>query len=79
MSGTEKDKGDGNGQRGLDVVLGAGLGLVLGAVLYGLSSAIGPRLPAGWTELLQGISGLIGLIVALLGIRRRTAKSLGGT
>ena len=79
MGGTETDRRAGKGPQALDVVLGAGIGLVLGAVLYALSSAIGPRLPAGWTELLQGISGFIGLTVALLGIRRRTAKSLGRT
>lgn len=79
MGGTERDTREGQGPKALDVVLGAGVGLILGAVLYALSSVIGPRFPAGWTDLLQGGSIFVGLIVALLGIRRRTAKALGRT
>jgi len=79
MGGTKQDERERQGPKALDVVLGAGVGLILGAALYALSSAIGPRFPAGWTDLLQGGSIFIGLIVALLGIRRRTARELGRT
>ena len=78
MGKTERGAPEAKGPKPQDVVLGAGLGLVLGAVLYGLSSVIGPRLPAGWTDLLQGVSLFIGLVVALLGIRRRIAKAPDG-
>jgi len=77
MGETASEKRDQRPVQPVDVVLAASVGVVLGAVLYGLSSVVGPRLPEGWTDLLQGGSIFAGVIVALLGIRRCTARALG--
>jgi hypothetical protein len=57
-----------------DVINGILPGFIAGCVLYVISSFVGPMIGPGWTDVLQGISIFVGLIWALLGIRRRQSR-----
>ncbi len=48
-----------------------GSGFIAGCILYVISSFVGPIIGAGWTDVLQGLSILVGLVWILLGIRRK--------
>ncbi len=54
-----------------DIINGAMPGFIAGCILYVVSSFVGPIIGAGWTDVLQGLSILVGLVWILLGIRRR--------
>ncbi len=54
-----------------DIINGAMPGFIAGCILYVISSFVGPIIGAGWTDVLQGLSILVGLVWILLGIRRK--------
>ena len=54
-----------------DIINGAMPGIIAGCILYVISSFVGPIIGAGWTDVLQGLSILVGLVWILLGIRRK--------
>jgi hypothetical protein len=56
-----------------DIINGAIPGFIAGCILYVISSFVGPIIGAGWTDVLQGLSILAGLVWILLGIRRKQA------
>jgi uncharacterized membrane protein YeaQ/YmgE (transglycosylase-associated protein family) len=56
-----------------DIINGAMPGFIAGCILYVIGSFVGPIIGAGWTDVLQGLSILVGLVWILLGIRRRQA------
>jgi uncharacterized membrane protein YeaQ/YmgE (transglycosylase-associated protein family) len=45
-------------------------GLVVGCICYLVGGVVGPRLGPGWGDVLQGSSFFVGLIVAVIGVRR---------
>jgi len=60
------------------VYRGAIPGVVLGATLYILGNALNSHLPPGWGDLMMGGGGLLGMIVATIGIviaRRFVSKT----
>lgn len=54
-----------------DIINGAMPGFIAGCILYVVSTFVGPIIGAGWTDLLQGLSIVVGLVWILLGIRRK--------
>jgi hypothetical protein len=54
-----------------DIINGAMPGFIAGCILYVISSFVEPIIGAGWTDVLQGLSILVGLVWILLGIRRK--------
>ncbi|HYC14640.1 MAG TPA: hypothetical protein VEC75_10335 [Stellaceae bacterium] len=48
------------------------VGLIVGGVLYAVSTVIGSLLPLGWEDLLQGLSVFVGIVVAAIVTRRRS-------
>jgi hypothetical protein len=58
------------GLRGKDPIAAALPGLVVGCVVYLAGSLVGPKLGAGWTDVLQGSSFFVGLLLIVIGVRR---------
>ena len=54
-----------------DIISGAMPGFIAGCILYVISSFLGPIIGAGWTDMLQGLAIVVGLVWILLGIRRK--------
>jgi hypothetical protein len=53
------------------VPIGAALpGVIVGCVLYLAGGVVGPRIGPGWADVIQGSAFFVGLIGAVLGVRR---------
>jgi hypothetical protein len=62
------------GARGKDPIAAALPGFAVGCVLYLLGTFLGPKLGPGWTDILQGSSFFVGLIIIVIGVRRWRSK-----
>lgn len=63
------------GARGKHPIAAALPGLVVGCVVYLAGSLLGPRFGPGWTDVLQGSSFFVGLILIVIGVRRRRRRA----
>jgi hypothetical protein len=57
------------GAKGRDPIAAALPGFVVGCALYVAGSLLGAKLGPGYTEILQGSSFFVGLIVIVIGVR----------
>jgi hypothetical protein len=61
-----------------DLIKGALPGAVAGCVLYLVGGLIGGAMGPGWKDILQGSAFFVGLVWALVGIRRKARAKKGG-
>ena len=59
----------------LALVRGVTVGLIVGGVLYTVSTVIGSLLPPGWEDLLQGVSVFVGFIAGAIVARLRLNRA----